>query len=1112
MIPTTTQSSAMNRYVIGEKLGEGGMGAVFKAKDRLSGDVIALKRVSIPVAQLDFNSKTDSDDLRLALTQEFRTLASLRHPNIISVLDYGFDSSGQPFFTMQLLEDGKTFKEANEGQNNDTKFDLVIQMLQALSYLHRRGLVHRDLKPANVMVVENQVKVVDFGLAITFEQAEDTVETVGTVAYMAPEVLQGNTAKAASDLYAVGMMAFEAFSGEYPFDLSEGVYATIRNVMYTMPDASSLQIPPLAIDVLHKLLAKDSRERYFNAQEVINAFRKATGQSLGEETIEIRESYLQAARFVGRDVELARLTMWLEDTVAGNGKSVLIGGESGVGKSRLIDELQTSALVQGALVLRGQAITQGGTPYLIWRDVMRRLVLQAELKDEEASVLKQLVPDIGTLLGKDIPDAPPLDSAGTQFRLMTTIKAVLQRHEQPMLLILEDLHWVDSASLKLLGEINKIVEQAKVFVVASYRDDEYPSLPEVVPSMEHMLLKRFDYDSIMDLSTSMLGNVALRPQVVDLLHRETEGNAFFLVEIVRALAEEAGSLDLIGEATLPAKVFAGGIQQIIQRRLDKIAASSQPLLAFAAASGRQLDLGLLRYVIDNQGLDQLPANLDEWLNEGQEAAIFEVRDEQWRFTHDKLREALLDEMNEEFRQELHKTIAEAIETVYPEDDTKAAALVHQWHMAGNPHKEFEYAVKAGGLAISNTANEEAIQFFNRALALIDNVLEMPHRLIQEVGIQIRRGIALMNARGYASPATAQAYERAREIALMLGESPQLAPVYCGLWAYYIVSGNHKKGVAVARELVEMGESLNDDLVKMIGYWCLGGCQFLIGEFEESVEHCQRAIDLYDFDQHNKLCFMYGTDPAMSAGLWQSLSYWCLGYPDKAIKANNEANELGERVGQPFGMAGARNLAAWLYSLVNDIEKMQIEAAKCVEISDKYGFPVWGSTGRLRLVVASIRSGELKPEYTNHFRVSEQVYKRTGAIMVVPHWKALQGDLYCRLGNADTAMQHIEEAHEIASTTGEYWYHSAIYIHQAEIEVANGNEFAAEQSLQKALEIARNQNAKSYELRAALALGEIWRDQGQSEEALELVKPIYEWFNEGHDTPDLVAAKAFVESF
>ena len=1110
MIPTT--QSAMNRYIVGEKLGEGGMVAVFKAKDRLSGDIIALKKVSIPVAQLDFNSKSESDDLRLALTQEFRTLASLRHPNIISVLDYGFDSAGQPFFTMQLLEQGQSFKEANQGQDIDYKFDLVIQTLQALSYLHRRGLVHRDLKPANVMVVDNQVKVVDFGLAITFEQAEATIETVGTVAYMAPEVLQGNSAKAASDLYAVGMMAFEAFAGEYPFDLSEGVYAIIRNVMYTMPDASSLPIPPLAIDVLNKLLAKEPRERYFNAQEVINAFRKATGQSLGEETIEIRESYLQAARFVGRDVELARLMMWLEDTVAGNGKSVLIGGESGVGKSRLIDELQTSALVQGSLVLRGQAITQGGTPYLVWRDVMRRLVLQAELMDEEASVLKQLVPDIGTLLGKDVPDAPPLDSSGTQFRLMTTIKNVLQRHEQPILLILEDLHWVDSASLKLLGEVNKIVEQAKVLVIASYRDDEYPSLPEVVPTMEHMLLERFNYDTIMNLSTSMLGNVALRPQVVDLLHRETEGNAFFLVEIVRALAEEAGSLDQIGAETLPARVFAGGIQQIIQRRLDKIAVSSQALLAFAAASGRQLDLELLRYVIDNQGLDQLPASLDEWLNEGQEAAIFEVRDEQWRFTHDKLREALLDEMDEAFRQDLHRTIAESIETVYPDDDTKAAALVYQWRMAGNPHKEFEYAAKAGGLAISNTANEEAIQFFNRALELIDDVLEMPMRLVQEVGIQIRRGIALMNARGYAAPETAHAYERAREIALMLGESPQLAPVFCGLWAYYIVSGQHEKGVAVAKELVEMGESLDDDLVKMIGYWCLGGCQFLIAEFEESVENCQRAIDLYDFDQHNKLCFMYGTDPAMSAGLWQSLSLWCLGYPEKAVKASMDANELGERVGQPFGMAGARNLAAWLYSLVNDVEKMQAEAAKCVEISDKYGFPVWGSTGRLRLVVASIRSGELKPEYTNHFRISEQVYKRTGAIMVVPHWKALQGDLYRRLDNTETAMKHIEEAHEIADTTGEFWYQSAIHIHQAEVELANDDHFAAEQSLQKALEIAQNQNAKSYELRAALALGQLWHGQDKSDEALALVKPIYEWFTEGHDHPDLVAAKTFIDSF
>src|SRR5689334_1621800 len=205
------------RYQTGKMLGQGGMGAVYEALDRLTGKTIALKRVTGLTENQTFNSPSDSLNFRLALAREFKVLASLRHPNIISVLDYGFDEQRQPYITMELVEDASDFVKAAQAQSPDEQINLLIDLLQALAYLHRRGLLHHDLKPSNVLVTHNgHVKVLDFGLAMEPEQAEGDV--VGTLAYMAPEVIQGREPTTAIDLYAVGVIAYEIFSGKHPFD------------------------------------------------------------------------------------------------------------------------------------------------------------------------------------------------------------------------------------------------------------------------------------------------------------------------------------------------------------------------------------------------------------------------------------------------------------------------------------------------------------------------------------------------------------------------------------------------------------------------------------------------------------------------------------------------------------------------------------------------------------------------------------------------------------------------------------------------------------------------------------------------------------------------------
>ncbi|MFQ5437145.1 MAG: serine/threonine-protein kinase, partial [Anaerolineae bacterium] len=219
-----------NRYALQEQLGTGAMGAVYRAQDRLTGHTIALKRVTVPNKELAFASRMsiadNGGDVRLALAQEFRTLATLRHPHIISVLDYGFDDQGHPYFTMDLLENTQTLLDAGQEQPSATQIDLLIQLLQALTYLHRRGILHHDLKPENVLVVDGRVRTLDFGLSTTTIQAAGAS---GTLTYMAPEALRQEPIGPAADLYAVGVMAHQLFTGQYPFN-APSPSRLIRNI------------------------------------------------------------------------------------------------------------------------------------------------------------------------------------------------------------------------------------------------------------------------------------------------------------------------------------------------------------------------------------------------------------------------------------------------------------------------------------------------------------------------------------------------------------------------------------------------------------------------------------------------------------------------------------------------------------------------------------------------------------------------------------------------------------------------------------------------------------------------------------------------------------------
>lgn len=691
------------RYQVLNELGHGGMGIVYRALDRLTGEVVTLKRLRIP------ESPSGDSTGQAALAEEFRLVAALHHPNIVGVLDYGFDDARQPYFTMDLEEGAQTIVEAGRDRALAIQVELLAQMLRALVYLHLQGIVHRDVKPANVVVVRDAVKVLDFGLSLQRSAAGETAGDVsGTLGWIAPELLDGAAATPESDLFAAGLVAYELFTGRPAFPDEAPFEAQLALAEVALPrpgDVLDERIRPL----LARMLERDPARRYARASDVIADLGRALGQALPEETVATRESVIQSAPLVGRGDELARLSTLLADAGRGRGGTWLVEGESGVGKSRLLDEVRTLALIESVPVVRALA-RSGGGPYHLWRDVVRHLVLRVDVDDGLASVLLALVPDLDILLDRAVVAAPRVDAEAWQRRLIDAVEELIRRQPVPTLVILEDLHWAGSESLRVLARLTRTTDELGVLILGSARVEEASELRQVVGETHVLPLRRLTTSEIAGLGEAMMGTAGCRDDVLALLARETEGLPFFIVEVVRALAESAGGLTEIGRTALPENVLSGGMRRVVRRRLERVPADAMDVLRTAAVIGREIDPQLMRALHSD-------VELERWTDACAHAVVLELEDQRWRFAHDKLREQLLADLPDDVRRGRHRTVAEAIEAVYPDAPQHVTALAHHWRRAGDRVREAEWAERAGRLALQSGACREAIVFVERALEL-----------------------------------------------------------------------------------------------------------------------------------------------------------------------------------------------------------------------------------------------------------------------------------------------------------------------------------------------------------------------------------------------------------
>lgn len=747
MIGTTIHG----RYRILEELGKGGMGTVYRALDTFLEREVAIKLLT---------GRDIGSEGRARLLNEARAIAQLNHPHIITVYDAG-EYRGKPFIVMELLHGQSLYEQRPEGL--EQMLGIIRQVCEALDHAHKRGIIHRDIKPENVFITtEGTVKLMDFGLARALaSRLSGTGTLVGTVFYIAPEQALGQEIDQRADLYALGVMLYELVTGQLPFT---GVdpFAVITQHLYASvvpPRARKPEIPAYLEALILQLLSKRREERPASASEVIE--RLAAGEAWTAQPSEAGPvsmlDRIVRGKMVGRQRELNELRLLWKKTQAGQGQFLLISGEPGIGKSRLVRELATQVDVSGRSALVGECYAEGGAPYSPFAPALSKA-----LEDGAGDGLAQALPgavlaDLLTIapeLRLRFPEAhpnPPLDPLAEQQRLFENVTTFFAAYCQrtPTLVVLEDVHWADQGSLALLRHLARRLHSQALMIVATYREVE---LDKSRPFHDTLLaiqrerlgsrikLTRLDRAAARGLLETLL-DAPVTDDFLDAIYQETEGNPFFMEEVCKDLVD-SGKLRVeepteIGECChwiYPSRQelqIPQSVRVAIQARVERLPESTQQALQMAAIVGREFDFDTLR---EMTGLAE--DDLVDALESAEHAQIVEevssAAGGTFSFLHALIPAALSDSLSGIRRRRVHRRAGETLEKLHPED---YEALAYQYARAEVEEKALYYLNLAGQRAQARFANDEAAQLYSQALDFAQPVTAQAfdlHRLRAQV--------------------------------------------------------------------------------------------------------------------------------------------------------------------------------------------------------------------------------------------------------------------------------------------------------------------------------------------------------------------------------------------
>jgi predicted ATPase len=826
----------------------------------------------------------------------------------------------------------------------------------------------------------------------------------------------------------------------------------------------------------------------------------------------------------------------LAQATAGHGQIVGVMGEPGLGKSRLFYEFTLTSR-SGGQVLEAYSVSYGKAfPYLPVIELLKSY-FQLQPHDDERTRrekvggkvlmldrrLEETLPYLFALLGIGDPTSslPQMDPQIRRRRIFDALKQLLVRESlnQPLILIFEDLHWLDTETQGFLDTLSESVASARMLLLVNYRP-EYRHEWGQKTYYTQLRLAPLGREEAQELLTALLGNDGSLTAVKRLILEKTEGTPFFMEEVVQTLVEERAVTGARGSYRLeraPAELhLSPTVQGVLAARIDRLAPDEKDLLQQLAVIGREFSVSLLRQVVPQpeEEVYRLLAALQrkEFLYE--QPAFPEM---EYSFKHALTQEVAYGTVLQDQRKALHERTAQAIEALYPERlEDHYSDLAHHYSRSGNTPKAVEYLHLAGQQAVQRSANAEAITHLTTALEFLNALPDTPERAQHELGLHLTLGPALMNIKGFAAPEVGALYTRARELCQQGGDTAQLFLVLFGLWQFALLRAELELARELGEQLLRLAQQAQDPALLLVAHRALGATLLWQGEISLAREHLEQGIALYDPQQHRPLALVYGMDIGMACRIFAAWALWLLGYPDQALQRGQEGITLAYESSYPYSLSFALAFTADLHQLRREWRLAQERAEAAMAVSAEQGFAQTLSQAAILRGWALAEQGQ-GAEGIAQIRQGLAAYRETEAKLMGPYFLTPLAEAYGKVGQVAEGLSVVAEALAAVDKTGERLWEAELYrlkgtlVLQASVpSLTRQVEKEAEADFLKAIAIARRQSAKSLELRAVMSLSRLWQQQDKKKEAHELLSDIYNWFTEGFDTKDLQEAKALLE--
>jgi DNA-binding SARP family transcriptional activator/predicted ATPase/class 3 adenylate cyclase len=858
------------------------------------------------------------------------------------------------------------------------------------------------------------------------------------------------------------------------------------------------------------------------------------------------------AELVGRERERAQLQGTLERVLQGRGQMVSLIGEAGVGKSRLIAELRQVALVLDAdgtvpLWLEGRCLELGTAPsYAPFLDILRTYLAWGARETERrrreriASTLEDLVAygsigaaraeETGALLARlftihwsdewtDRLEQTDTEQIRRDTYLALRDLIVALTHRQPVVLVLEDLHWADDLSLDLISLLMDCLPHSPLLLVCAYRPEREHrcrhlgtiAAQKCGEAYTELYLRELTGGQGRQLLSSLLGVEPLPATLVDAVLESAQGNPFFIEEIVRSLID-AGIVYAeadrwrVRESVLTLSV-PESVQNVLLSRLDHLTEELQHVLQVASVIGRVFERRVLARAIDTEvALDRALWELEDRALIYQERTIPEV---EYSFKHVLTQETVYRSIVRQRREAMHRRVAAAIETLYGEGLVEHyEELAYHYERAGDVLQATAYLLQAGEKAKRNHANEAAIAQLTRALGLLKNAPEAPERAKRELDLLVALGVPLVLERGHAHPEVGHVYGRAQELCAGGGTLSQRFQIAMGLRRYHLLRGELLAALEYAEQLLALAEGEGDPAYVARAHMMYGEVLYHLGRLADARAQYVRGYEQVDRVRHRSDAHLFGNDTGIACRIFGALGAWYLGYPDRALQEAEDAIAMAEELEHPFTCCVAMFFTALICRLRREPDAVARLADEALQTANQHGFPLYEAWGTMLAGWALSQTGHVEDGITQ-LRQGSAALRDMGAAVTMSDGLAALAEVYTQIGWTTVALEVLEEALAAADQRQHRLWEAELHRLRGELLRREGALGDAEAAFQRAIHVAQEQGARGWELRATTSLARLWHAQDRDAEARAALGDIVGWFSEGFETADYREASALL---